>query len=70
MSEFIRKIKNRLRVFDIEHGRILSRYKIFITIMGLALSIVFVAAIAMGEIGATQDASTSGGASTLATGEL
>ena len=50
MSEFIRKIKNRLRVFDIEHGRILSRYKIFITIMGLALSIVFVAAIAMGAM--------------------
>ena len=38
--------------------------------MGVTCNQKSVAAIAMGEIGAMQDASTSGGASTLATGEL
>ena len=50
MSEFIRKVKRRIEVFDIEHGGFISRYKIFIAIMSAALTIALITVIVAGIV--------------------
>ena len=55
MREFLRKVKRRLKVFDMEHNKILSRNKIFIAIMGLAVTIVLVTVLSLGIVKIVQN---------------
>ncbi len=50
MKEFLRKVKKRIKLFDYEHNRILSRYKIFIIIMSVAIFITVTGLLVGGAV--------------------